>query len=254
MTALLNYDNLFLDPGATITGISPAGFEKENAYDWIGATFWKPGAGDKALTAQFSSSTLVNYFAIAAHNLGSEGCTLHFQYSADGSTWFAFSAPITPTDDTPIMVYNPTGVSDLWFRIVIVDCTADTVIGIASFGVGLELPSPIPPGSWAPPPYATKYETQTNVADGGAFLGRSIRRKGITGRIQQDLVPVAWIEANWRPLIEHLAKKPAFYCWDYENAITTDTALVWTIDEISKPDRYEPLFYRFNIPINGTYD
>lgn len=256
MTALLNYDNLYLDAGATVSASNEAtGFEKENGYDWIGATFWKPGVvGTQYLRAQFAGNTPVKYFAIAAHNLGSEGCTVTFRYSANGSTWSNFATAITPSDDTPIMVYDPTGQNTLYYEIQITNCTVDALIGIAAFGAGLALPGPIPPGSWAPPPHAGRYKVQTNVADSGAFLGRSIRRKGITGRIQQDLVSVAWIEANWPALIDHLARKPAFFCWDYENHISDHSALVWTTDEIPRPDRYEPLFYRFNIPINGVYD
>lgn len=256
MTALINYDNLFNDTGATVTASNEAtGFEKENGHDWIGATFWKPGViGTQYLRAQFASNTPVKYFAIAAHNLGSEGCTVTFRYSTDGIAWSNFSTAIVPTDDTPIMVYDVTGQNTLYYEIQITNCTVDALIGIASFGVGLELPSPIPPGSWSPAPYADKYEMQTNVTDSGAFLGRSVRSKGIESLIMQDLVPVAWINANWEALIDHLARKPAFYVWDYENHITDHTTLFWCKDQIPKPERYEPLFYKFNIPINGVYD
>ena len=255
MTALLNYDNLFLDSGVTFTASNEAtGFDKENAVDWVPATFWKPGAtGTQYLRGQFASNTPVKYFAVASHNLGTEGCTVTFQYSSNGSTWNNFASAISPSDDTPIMRYDATGQNTLYYQIEITNCTVDTIIGVAAFGVGLTLPSPIPPGSWAPAPYSTRYDVKTNVTDGGILIGRSLSRRGLDSRIDQDLVPVSWIDSNWYDLIEHLAAKPAFFCWDYENQITTDSALIWCKDEIPKPDRYQHNFYRFMIPVNGMY-
>lgn len=85
MPASIGYKNLF-DSATTVTASSsPAGFEKENAYDWKLFDFWKPGAGTQTLSATFAAPVTANYFAFYGHNLGSERTALRLQYSTAGS-------------------------------------------------------------------------------------------------------------------------------------------------------------------------
>jgi hypothetical protein len=251
MTGIIGYANLW--PDATVTASAEAtGFEKENAYDWIGATAWKPGAtGTQTLAAVFGSAQDVDYMAIAAHNLGSEGATVTFQYH-NGSTWADLFTGITPSDNRPIFRYTASGQSRTQYRIEITNCTADTVIGIAAMGQALPLPSAIEPGAWAPAPYARDTVTDTHESQGGVFLGRSIKRLGITGELKQTLVTPAWIAANWPGFVAHAEKRNFFYGWDYDNA-PDEVALVWGPGKIKPPTRYMHNFYQFTIPLRGSF-
>ena len=256
MTGLVAFNNEF-DNATTITASAAhADFPKENAYDWIPATQWKPGAaGSQDLEAIMPANTSVDFFGIAAHNLGTEGCTVTFQYSSNnGSTWNNFATAITPTDDSPILRYVTTPVNVDYYRILITNCTADAVIGVAAFGAALPLPQAIEPGSWAPAPFARKNTINTNISNKGVFMGRSIEQEGIDGLIVQNLVDPAWIRSNWLSFAQHGEQKPFFYSWNVES-YEDEAGLYWGPSGFPRPEYMasNPLFMSFNIPLNGAY-
>ena len=73
------YNNLLI--GSTVTASTEAsGFAKENVLDALTDSFWKPTAQDSNIAFTLSTSTAINYVAIAAHNCGTQGNTVVAQY------------------------------------------------------------------------------------------------------------------------------------------------------------------------------
>lgn len=254
MTAYIGYEN-HADTATTITESDQmSDYPAENALDFLPVTCWKPGAtGTVDLTFDFSGNVTADYYAIGAHNLGSQGATVALQYSTDGgSSWSNLGSAHTPADDRPIFQILTSQAEDDW-RLLITNCTAQVYIGVFAFGRALQLPREIPPGDWAPAQYAGKNEINTNKSDRGSFLGRSVIARGITGTIKQLYIQPAWIRSNWPALAAHLDTKPFFYAWDPDN-YPTEIGLYWTPDG-AKPPIYmagNPLFMEFEIKAEGV--
>ncbi len=252
MTAVIGYESAIPAASNITASAETAGFEKENAYDWIEATQWKPGnTGSQWLEFDFAVAGYVNYFGVAAHNLGSEGCTVSFQYEQAGwqTIW-----TYTPYDNSPILRYTNMLFNRTKYRLLIENCTVNTVIGVHSFGIALLLPQAVMPGDWAPAPFARKNESEINESENGIFLSRSTTRRGIRGLIRQTFVDPQWIRVNWEHFADHMEAKPFFYAPDYDN-YPDEAGLYWVPGMVPQPTYMDgnPFFMQFELELNGRY-
>lgn len=220
----IGYSNFFDDASTIVESNEVAGFEAENAYDWLTYDWWKPGAtGSQTLTCTFGAGVTPDYFACFAHNLGSEGASIVLQY--DDSGWTDAFPDISPTAGE--VIFEPfTGASFTDWRILITDCTVDTYVGVIAFGAVLELPGGMDVG-FAPAHLNIRDEILNNVSMGGAFLGRSLQRRGNRVDIKTDKIEPAWVRTNWEPFLDHARLKPFFFSWDDAN-YPTEAAFCWT--------------------------
>ena len=71
---------------------------------------------------------------------------------------------------------------------------------------------------------------------GGAFLGRSLYRKGNQVNIVTDGLDPSWVRSSWEPFMEHAELKPFFFSWDDDN-YPAEAAFCWARSGI------EPVVY-----------
>lgn len=249
----IGYNNLFNEPGVTVTASSEeVGFEKENAYDWVGYDWWKATVnGDSWLRASFVTEKNASYAAIWAHDLADHGASVKVQYSVNGGSSWIDVAIVTPTDNTTIFFSFPQ-ILAADFRIFINSPSTIPVIGQAMIGLALEFPHNMEIG-FAPPSIVPEIQMKTAVSENGAFIGGSQINKGITGSFNFTYIDPAWIRANWVPFILHAqTPKPFVFAWDSVNHIS-ETVVAWvTGDSIQKPKYMDSLYMDFGMTFEGN--
>jgi len=245
MTIFIGYQNHIENASAITVTSEAAGFEKENAYDWLTSDWWKANSGGTVyFTVDMGVSVSVDYYAIAAHDLPNNAGTIKLQHSTNNSTWVDYDSTQTPGNSAPIF-RKLASVSRRYWRFVVNSTTNASCLGVLSFGEVLELPEAVPPG-FTPPHMARDHKLETNVAERGAFLGRSISRMGYELMIQQNMVTEAWVRANWESFADHADSKPFFFSWNYET-YPGDTVLGWADKKLSKPKYLQSGFFSFEI-------
>lgn len=257
---IIGYDNLLNDPTVTSIVADPAGnpaaagFDIPNAHDWLDWDFWRAtNAGvDSGFALTLSAPKTADYFAVAAHDLATQGATIVLQYWNLGA-WADLFTPIAPTTNGVIFKTFASKNSNQWRVLVSGAPTAAVSIGVVSFGDRLAIPAPIGLG-FTPPNMAHADQVLNNVADGGALLGRSIIGKGIDlGRVSFDLLDPAWMRANWIPFMDHANLYPFFFQWEDTN-YNSESAFVWTKKGIDNPSYNQPLFMTAAIDLAGRRD
>lgn len=206
------YTNLLASASATVSTDSEAvGFEFENLCDGLPFTFWKPATtGVHYVTAVFGSVQTVNFFAFYNQDLYENAGTISLQYSNDGVSWFTAVA-VMPADNKP--VYRTfTSISATRWRVKH-DCTVACKIGVAAFGVDLQLERGIWIG-FKPPSMNYNVEITTNVSESGTFLGRSLLKRGAKIEMALDHLTIQWVYDYWKPFMDAALLSPFFVRWN----------------------------------------
>lgn len=235
MSGVIGYDNLLGATGGTVTASTEAtGFEKENAYDWRVFDWWKPTAtGDSWVQVTFGANQSVDYFAVAAHDLTTQGSTIKLQYSTNsGSTWNDATTATGGTSDRVIFDTFTSISADYW-RILVNNPVTIASIGVVAFGARVDLTRGFPIG-FMPPALARVNEYQTSMSDNGQFIGRSGARKTYKGSFSLDTLTPSWVRTYWEPFVDHAELKPFFLSWN-EDDYPEDAMLCWMKDSYTSP-------------------
>lgn len=231
----IGYHNLFEDTSGTVTASSEAvGFPKENAYDWRPTDWWKATAtGDSWVQIAFSTGKTADYFAVAGHDLATQGASIKLQYSTDlGSTWHDATTSATGGNNRVIFKFFDPILASYW-RILVNAPTSPASIGVASFGDRLDLPRGFPSG-FTPASLARDNTYQTSISEGGQFIGRSIARKVYDGRFNIPQVMPTWVRNYWESFIDHAEVKPFFLSWDTSEH-SDEAVMGWLSDRYTPP-------------------
>ena len=205
--------SLLRESDAVVTASAETtGGEKENGYaEGFTFDFWRPGtAGTHWLRASLSEGAKVsNYVAIAAHNLHENGASVKMQHSTDsGATWSDSSSDFMPADSSPLMIlYDDTFAGD--HRLLVVS-TGAVSIGVVHFGQILKLNAPLV-GPWSPPNLSRANRYVNEVADGGAFLGKSLIAEGARLSLQISAADMDWIRNEWEATVRLLELRGFFF-------------------------------------------
>ncbi len=212
--------------GATVTADSTAdGYDPLNIFDWKPYTYWKPATdGSHYVTAIAASSSDVNYFAVAQHNLGANGGTIKLQYSLNsGASWLDATDAIAPVSDEAIWRSFETITATHWR--VLVDSTPASVVAVVSFGAVFQPYYGMLPG-FTPPKLARMVDLYPTESDAGLFLGSSVLSRHIETMITFQNMDPADAYGDWLDFQKHAEiGKPFFFAWLLED-YPTDIALM----------------------------
>jgi hypothetical protein len=205
--------------GATITSSGEAtGYPDDNVTDWKEYTLW---IGDNAnahwLKADAGSQVTANCFAVAGHNLSTEGVT---QISLEGSNndadWTEIIADFAPPngDDAFARFFAETKTYRYW-RLSIDNnggAAYDPQIGVWYVGNYFELPR-VPRTPHDP----DEIEDKSNRVIGGeghllGVIKEYSRRKF---HYETDLSTQAFISGTWIPFLESHRNDNFVWLWDY---------------------------------------
>ena len=189
-------------------------------------TFWRPASPTATWTIETPAPEDVDYCAIAAHTLATNGSTVTVQ-RWDGSA-FVDILTMAPTDNSPLIFYFAEVQSDR-FRVSITGATAPR-LGVIWFGKATSMERPIY-GGHSPITLSRSTILSNNVSERGQWLGRSIVRGGSATSFTWQNLTAAWYRSDFDPLVEHLRTEPAFIAWR-PASFPQETAYVWTNQDI----------------------
>lgn len=249
MSSRIAYNNILESGTVTVTS-EATGYPKENAFDWLPFDYWKANAaGTVYLTVDMGANTVVDYWALAFHDLHDHSGTIKPQYSSDN-----FSADINDLDtvQTPSngnVIFRPVTQRNVrYYRFEISSTSVASYIGALALGQALTLPGHVPL-PFTPPALERKNKILNNFDDLGNFMGSSKVTNGFAFTLEQKIITAAWIDSNWDALADHIEVKPFFYLWDYENRPTE--AAFCRANKITYPKRNNPNLYDFAIEGNA---
>lgn len=156
-----------------------------NAFAGTTNDYWLPDVTGTtaALQMQFTAAGTYSFAAIAAHNLADLAATVSVQNSSDGVTWAdAGAGTVTPADNGPIVWRMVTSGNDATFwRFYITGLLIGDplYIGTAFLGDDLVMPRRFYQG-FSPVLQPTEIALQSNVSEGGNYIGSSVVRRGST--------------------------------------------------------------------------
>lgn len=244
----IGYENV--GAGATVTATSTAaGFDPANLFDWKPYTYWQAAAGGtQRVTVTPATTPTVDYFAVAQHNLGTNGGTIQLQYSLDGGTnWLNAFAAIAPVGtETLWRTFAPITAS-LW-RIEVTGATP-SVIAVVSFGRAYQ-PGRGMVSGFMPTILARESEIYSTSSEAGLFLGRSILRRHTKNTLTIEHMNLTEAYNYWQPFMKHAEKKPFFFSWLQEDW-PLDVALVESDGELPSPSFSRPFALTASIKMRG---
>lgn len=201
--------------------------------------YWRPTALPATLRFDLGASqavspppNTVNYLAIAAHNLGSKGCSVKVQYSTNGSNFTDASDVATPSDDSAILLLFP-GRQERYIRLYVdgvVSPTEIPTIGVVYLGNVLVMPRMLY-GGHAPMTLNRDTVLYRAMSEGGQFLAQGIRRKGFSGSASFRYLSASWYRTYFDPFVESARQYPYFFAWrpsDYPS----EMVYAWTDEDI----------------------
>ena len=224
--------------GTATASTAQAGFAATAPLNELTYERWRPTALPATWTTDLGSARSINYCAIAAHTLYYKNIAI--QSSADNVAWTTRHS-ISPTDNSPIIVMFAT-VSARYWRLNITAGTNATYgaaipsIGVVFFGTYLRFPWALEVGI-SPLFMSRNTIYTTNVAEGGNWLGRSVRRTSKSGSYTFKGMGRDWYESNVDTMIRRARTKPFFfassplampwdvaYCWLTKDPVPTTQA------------------------------
>lgn len=215
-------NNPFLT-GAPLTGTYTTGVGTEvqtadNAYSGYTFDQWTatPSVSDVATwQVDFGSAQSPSFIAIAAHNASTVGAQLLIQSSTDGSTWTTVTGTTTtPTDNQAIGWRLAGTTSARYWRIRCELLTDDISIGVIWIGDEVIIPQRIYQG-YTPPITPTQVDLNTNVSEGGQYLGAAYTERGSTWQADLSHIEPTFLRgATWKALQTRWNRgNPAFWGW-----------------------------------------
>jgi hypothetical protein len=198
-------------------------FHPENVIDGNTFDWWRPTAMPAWVGGLTAAAEDVDFVGIAAHTLGSDGCTAVLQYN-NGSGWIDCHDPVTPIDDDVLMVFFDTVFSSL-FRLYVSGGSAPS-IGVLYVGRAFVFPQKFYVG-YTPITFDTRTEFKRNVSDGGYDLGRTIMRDGVANSFTVSHLPAQWVRSQLVPALDIMDTQPFFFAWR-PGTYPTEVAYVWT--------------------------
>ncbi len=222
MTAFVLYDNVFNQAGATLVYSHEVESSGPFAHDMLLYDRWVHGqsSGTPYIETQLGGSYEVDTWSLFGHNFGSNGATITLhRYNA--GAWTQIDT-VTPGDDAPIF-RRITPVSDTRFRIQITDPSTSDELYHAALGQALQLK---PLNSGFRPPMFEQFRAKNSVNNQGVLLGRSVAKAARDLSIRQNAITTAELYSDFKGWLDHAARWPFIFCWDYAN-YADDSTFCW---------------------------
>jgi hypothetical protein len=215
--------------GTISASTAAAGFAAANAGTYRTDSFWRPTGLPASWTIDAGSAVAVSYIGIAAHDLGTKGCTVTVSSSPDNVT-FTTRVTIVPTDDSAIMGLFASATVRYW-RIDITGASGAPTIGVIQFGAVTEFPRPC---VYAPSVSFERTRSasyRANISDGGQWLGRSRARVQLSPVMEVQHLAETWLASEWDAFALHAEQAP-FFIADRPGSYVNSVAYAWTTDDL----------------------
>jgi hypothetical protein len=211
---------------------------------------YTPSAMPAEIVCDAGAAVSVDYVAIAAHTLGTNGCTVYLESSDDGSAWTT-RLTMAPSDDTTIIGLI-TPVSARYWRLRVTGATAPTM-GVVYLGQVLTMPRNIY-GGHTPITLARVTAVRPVLSESGQWLGATQERKGFGTSYAWKNLTAAWYRANFDPFVATNPRaRPFFIAWR-PKTFPAETAYAWAKDDISPSNTGTKDFMEVGLSVEAFSD
>ena len=235
MTAYIGAINFLDDAIITTNKTMSPGFPIENSVDYKTATSAKYGdtsTGGWNILFDLGVFKVPDYVGIVGFRGQTSGAEIRVSWSnvAGAGPWTdILTYPLSNRSEKDR--YNvffrtltaPPGGKRYW-RVRITNSSPGDIISHISLGT---VTACKPIGTGFRPPIYEHYDSINAQSNAANYLGRSIKRKPMDLTIKQQGITSSELRANWVPFLEHTARKPFFFSWDYEN-YADEAVYCWT--------------------------
>jgi len=225
----LNHARILWQP---ITGtITATGTDPILAANDYTSQRWALASGANDWELEAASAADVDTVFISAHNLA--GRTITISTSPDLVTAYTLRATIAVADNSTIAaMFNDDGamVSAQRIKISVSEGTGN-VVGIIRAGAALQMTQPFY-GGFAPTRLNRVTEGQQSFSETGQWLGRTQKRRALTGKYDWTHLKADWYRANFEPFAQTLPLKP-FGIIGNPSRISDDVVWAWTQSDVS---------------------
>jgi len=194
---------------STYPGASLYAPTSDQTWEW-----WQPGVlpGVAWWEATFTTPQIVNYCAIAAHELGSAGNTIFLQYEFGGGWITIADILISPADDSPIMILFEDIVCNS-IRLAGGSGTFAPHISVIHFGKVLEMPRPARWMGNTPGILNRQFTTRPNMSERGQRLGNSLIREGLSASFEFSNLDEHWVRTDFDLFMRNCMRYGYFMAW-----------------------------------------
>jgi len=225
----IGMEDWFSATGSTVTA-STEGTEtpKENAIDALDWDWWTPTSLPAWIKVDAGESKSVTYMGLAAHNCATQGVTVTPQYSTDDMSWSDAATGTVPDDDGPVFFLFDVTEARFW-RLHLSGGSVPR-IGVVQVGRALAFQRGVYQGH-RPITLSRQTDIRPNRAEGGARLGRSIIRRGVSTGLSVDNLTAAWVRSDLDPFIKQARTRAFFMAWNPDEH-PKEVGWVWANDDI----------------------
>lgn len=211
---------------------------------------YTPVSMPATIQADAGAAVACDYVGIAAHNLGTLGCTVYVESSDDRLTWTE-RLSLTPADDTTIMGLFDSASARYW-RVRVTGTTAPT-IGVVYLGSMLTMQRTIY-GGHTPLNLARVTAVRPSLSETGQWLGATQERKGFATSFAWKNLTAAWYRANFDPFVAINPRvKPFFIAWR-PYSFPTEVGYCWATDDIKPSNMGMRDFMEVSMNVEGFSD
>lgn len=248
--AVIAINNLFETASLVTVDSEASGFPKENAYDGFLYDYWQPTAGPGChLRIDMGSAVSVDLFGFYSsdiYSLAGGICTL--AYSDDDITYTDISDGVISTPKQGANLKLSTAQSHRYWRLKFTFTGSEQPkIQHAYLGTQTEMQRGLAAG-FAPMNLGSERVPVNSISTEGAFLGRSLKKKPIKGRLAFKSVTPAWMRSDWPTILAALEERP-FMILPSPDSYTDEAAFCWTEGNIKTPAYDGQNLMSFSIPI-----
>lgn len=255
---LSNYDNRFLDAGATVTASSTAAaVSAANMFDGRLYTIWKPAnTSQQTITLTLTASASADSLAIAGHDFATQGTAISLESSTDNfaADTTQIIAPFTLTNNRPIFC-TFTQLSKRYWRLKIAaGSTAAPFIAVLCLGNKIEMPEYITNEGFDPMQH--QVVSQSHVSQTGQMLGSAIAYKKLRLNPKFHYISNDFVNNIWIPFVNNHAGKllPFFWVWDYSKAAEETHYVTFTDNpDIVMPYTSGAAYRNISLELTGVY-
>lgn len=182
--------------------------------------------GSQTLTITLPANTSIDAVGIGAHNFAA--ATVAIDYStSDGGAWVSFAASQSGGD--AMLFLTSAAVSAKRLRVTVSGSGA-LVLGVVYAGIALQMQRPVYKGH-TPATLARETEYEANESEAGQWLGRNIKRSGLSVEFNWRNLSAAWLRAYFRPFMLAARTTPFFVAWNPQD-YPRDVAYAWSVADI----------------------
>lgn len=242
---IIGYQNMIADTTSILTASTSSADEPiSNLLN--GATYlaWRATTtAQQILSIDLGSPRRVDYFGLAAHNLGTIGSNVLLQYyDTDTTTWTDASPLYTPDTANGVVFTRFTAQTFQYWRFVFAASATAVPARIAVLYLGelLVLQRRVMIGH-APYTFARKTTLVQGRSENGQFLGRMVRQEFLEHTLEQKNITPTWARSKWLPFLDVARTEPFFWAWR-PSQYPGECAFGWLMDDPSTsnsgPNKY----------------